>query len=375
MASFFEEYAENLESGGSTSFGKFLGKLGGSLFRWLGVFLGESMSNRDKQYLDYQDELNDENAEVSFQHQKELIENYFTPQAQIISQAKGYEAIGMNKMAMAGTQPGATSASAPQAAAPSGGVSFNPADLLGTILNYKLGQRKLDIEEELLPFRQGELESRSELSLTRSMEIKTLLPSKVENLDASTALFREKINTEQTQQMLNAAGITQKMADSLVSLRQAAILAIDERNRQKFLDSEIALNKANERRAAAASARDRAAVLKIDEETKNLVEERNLMLKEGIRKTLENGQMAHEFTIIAAEAGNIDTKIKQENAGRVVDMVCDGINTVTGVVSTAITGVNASSLRQTAKASTSRAESYRMDVENRIRKQPRRLRF
>lgn len=352
MAKFWTSIAENLESGGATWFGKLLAGVGGSLLRSLGVFLGESMSGRDQEYLDYQDKINDDNAEVAYQHQKEFMENYLTPQAQIISQAKGYEAIGMNKMAMAGTQPGATSASVPQASAPSGGAPFNPVDLLGTILNYKLGQRKLDIEEDLLPYRQDELGSRAGLNVVRAWEIQTLLPSKVENLDASTELFREKINTEQTQQALNRSGISRNQADALVSIRQAAILAIDEKNRQSFLDSEIALNKANERLAKASASRNLAEVRKITQEIENLQVEHDNLLKEGVNLVLEGGKLAHEFTIVGAEAGNVDTKIKQENAGRIVGMVCDGINTVTNVVA-AGSGV------ASAAASVSRANTYK----------------
>lgn len=371
--SIWSSIADNMSSGGATSFGKFLNGLGASIFRYIGSYLGESMSNREKERLDYEDEINDENAEVSWQHQKEFQENYLSPHAQMMSQAQAYQELGINKMAFAGqSAPGASSASAPQASAPSGGGDFNPAELLSTILNFKLGQRRLDIEEELLPYKQDELWTRSGLNVSRAYEIETLLPSKVENLDASTDLMREQINTQETIQELNRVGVTRAQADALVSLRQAAILAIEGENKQRYLDSEIALNEANQQLAFAAASQNYARVKEITQNIENLKVEHDNLLKDGIYKTIENGQMAHQLTIVAAEAGNIGTKIKQENAGRVVDMVCDGINTVTGVVSTAITGVNASATVRTSRASKSRAQSYRMDVQHRISRPSRR---
>lgn len=266
-----------------------------------------------------------------------------------------YKEAGVNPMMLAGQGVG----SVPSASnANTNNQGLDVGKMIESLLGYKNESRRLDLQEQLLPYQQDALSAQAGLSNTRANEINTLLPERVENLRQNTNLLIERCFTEQGQQALAAAGVTQKEAEAALLIRQEAILAIDEKNRQRFLEIEMDLKQANARMARAASARDFAEVARISQETRNLQVEHDNLLKEGVGIALNNGKLAHEFNIVAKEDANTETRLKQENAQRVVGMVCDGINTVVGVVGAA-TGVgNMTAALKSAAASESRASTY-----------------
>lgn len=92
------------------------------------------MAPSTKEQLKFQDELEDENAEDAYMRQREFQEDYLTPEKQIISQARGYEAIGMNKMALAGTTPGASASTSPQSSAGSASEPSPSSGAFGPIM-------------------------------------------------------------------------------------------------------------------------------------------------------------------------------------------------------------------------------------------------
>lgn len=114
------------------------------------------MAPSKKEELDYEDEIADENADESFRKQKEFQEMYLTPEAQLKSQAAGFDAIGLNRMMLAGGAPGASSSTAPEASV--SGASGNPTvtDVLGSALAFsrlkidaKLREKELSIQDKL----------------------------------------------------------------------------------------------------------------------------------------------------------------------------------------------------------------------------------
>lgn len=294
----------------------------------------------------------------------DLKEKFYQAHESMPAKVAEYQDAGLNPMLIAGSGPVAAST------APSASGASAPAmnELFSAILNYKLGQRKLDIEEQLLPYRQGELGTRSGLNIARANEINTLLPERVENLRENTNLLIERAVSEQYNQDLMAAGITQKEAEAALLVRQEAILAIDEKNRQRFLDIDMDLKSAQARMARAAASRDFAEVARIQQETANLQVEHDNLLKEGVGIVLNNGKLAHEFSILGKEDLNTDKRIKQENAQRVVGMVTDSIDSVVGIVS-GVSGVaSAGAALRTAAASSRRARAYEEDVYHRIQR-------
>ena len=196
----------------------------------------------------------------------DLKEKFYQAHESMPAKVAEYQEAGLNPMLLSNSGP----VSASTAPAASGASAPSLTDLFSTILNYKLGQRKLDIEEQLLPYRQNELGTRSGLNEARTNEINTLLPERVENLRENTNLLIERAVSEEYNQDLMAVGITQKEAEAALLVRQEAILAIDEKNRQRFLDIDMDLKAAQARMARAAASRDFAEVARIQQETANL---------------------------------------------------------------------------------------------------------
>lgn len=110
-----------------------------SVDSYLNKATGNAMTNADKQKADYEDAIADENATVAYMRQKEFQENYLTPEAQLKSQAAGYDAIGLNRMMLGGSQPGASSSTAPVSSGGTAdaGISSGLADIIGAMFKAK----------------------------------------------------------------------------------------------------------------------------------------------------------------------------------------------------------------------------------------------
>lgn len=76
------------------------------------------MTNDKREEMAEQDKYLDENREQDYAVEKRGFEEMYGPEAQIKSEAAGYDAVGLNRMLMAGSSPGAT-ASTPSPSAPS----------------------------------------------------------------------------------------------------------------------------------------------------------------------------------------------------------------------------------------------------------------
>lgn len=129
---------------------------GGLLSTIYKIIYGErawnNMAPSTRKQLDYEDVINDENATVAYLRQREFQENYLTPQAQLNSMAAGFKDVGLNKMMLAGAQPGASSAAVPQASASGAGSPSMPSGIdaaLGAILDYAVNKKRVDNDYKL----------------------------------------------------------------------------------------------------------------------------------------------------------------------------------------------------------------------------------
>lgn len=113
----------------------------------------QKMAKSEKERMNYEDDINDENALEAYQRQRQFQEDYLTPEAQIKSTLAGYTAAGINKMALAGTTPGASASSVPQSSGTSGSspVSGVP-NAFGSLLDalgLKLKEKQIDKQYEV----------------------------------------------------------------------------------------------------------------------------------------------------------------------------------------------------------------------------------
>lgn len=96
-------------------------------------YSGAHMTQGDKEKADYEDAIADENATLAYERQKEFQELYLTPEAQLKSQVAGFDAIGMNRMLLAGSQPGASASTAPQSSGGTAGDTSGSGDIFGAL--------------------------------------------------------------------------------------------------------------------------------------------------------------------------------------------------------------------------------------------------
>lgn len=128
-----------------------LGSLGYNIYK--GYVDRNKLAKSSKEAMSYQDALEDENAQDAYERQVEFQENYLTPAAQLKSQAAGYDAIGLNRMLLAGSQPGASAATSPQASASGQGQVPLPsmeglASILGTAIDAKKAELGFKLQSE-----------------------------------------------------------------------------------------------------------------------------------------------------------------------------------------------------------------------------------
>lgn len=133
------------------------GTIGGLIASIYNIFNNErnrlKMAKSEKERMDYEDAINDENAAEAYERQRQFQEDYLTPEAQIKSTLAGYTAAGINKMALAGTSPGASSSSVPQSSGTSGAAAAaGVPDAMGPLLDalgLKLKQEQINKQYEV----------------------------------------------------------------------------------------------------------------------------------------------------------------------------------------------------------------------------------
>lgn len=94
------------------------------LVNWWNATTGAGMTARDKESIDYQN-----------QWQEDIYNKYGSPEKQLVSQAAGFDAIGLNRMMLGGSAPGASA----QTSASPGGSSVGSASDVGSFVTGILG--------------------------------------------------------------------------------------------------------------------------------------------------------------------------------------------------------------------------------------------
>lgn len=223
-------------------FGKWAGKhfdIDNIVDSLLGKYADTGMTGRDKETLDYEDRIADENADLAYQRQREFQEDYLTPEAQIKSQYAGYKSVGINPMALAGSQPGATGSNVPESS-PSGGVSGGSGDLLGPLLSFELGKKRLDVDKALqsreLDIKEdyntklGELvEQQTKAQQTQNQYLSDLLSGSVDKLHAEIDSLRDELNNNRVRRNLDRANIKAAEARAALDRQNAWLAAINSR--------------------------------------------------------------------------------------------------------------------------------------------------
>lgn len=205
----------------------------------MGKYLDTGMTGRDQETLDYEDRIADENAELAYKRQREFQEDYMTPEAQIKSQYAGYKSVGINPMALAGSQPGASGSNVPESS-PSGGTSGGSGDMLGALLSFTLGSKRLDVDKALqsreLDIKEdynnkmGELiQQQTKAQETQNQYLKDMLSGAVDKVRAEVAALKDELNNNVVRRNLDRANIKAAEARAALDRQNAWLAAINSR--------------------------------------------------------------------------------------------------------------------------------------------------
>lgn len=211
------------------------------------------MSPAKKQEMDYADALADENAVDAYNRDLEFYDTRLSPEQQIRSTALGYDAAGINRMALAGSSPGATTSSSASAGSPSAsGNPSTPVDIMGAVSAVMGLKMKKDYNDAEIARIGQETEGKRIENKYREEREKyelNLLKEQIANTRAST------------QKLAADTGYAQMLALYAPALLEANV---------SESESRIALNKSME-------SLNVSQKREVDEKVKNHAKERRLM--------------------------------------------------------------------------------------------------
>lgn len=347
----------------SSSVGGWFSSLWNGIKNWFKGKTGSGMTDADKEA----SELSLRNQQILNEQEYDRKIDFYNRFESPLAQVTQYKNAGLNPMLLgsSGASMSASGGIGSAGSAPADNSSSlgSLLDVLGTLLNFKLQSRRLDIEERAVQLDADRNPSvifrnfgSGEASYASAEEKRLLAGYKAEQLQAQTEVFRDSLNTAKVERDLKRANISKAEADAALSIRQEALLAIQETHATEYWENVVELQELQKDLDSASIAGKRVECRYLEQQIQNLQTENDNMLKEGIGIVLENGKLAHEFSIIGKEDANADKRIKQENAARVVGMVTDCVDSAVGVVGAA-SGVGM------VGASISRASSYRRQTD------------
>ncbi len=206
-----------------------IGLLGSVLGIGSGLFNRRKMSKAEREAMKYQDELADENADIAYQRQRQLQESYFSPAAQLQSQAAGYDSLGLNRMLMAGNGAGAVGSNVPQSSGSSQSspreLSLDTSSILGAAIQgfqmkqeKELMQQRIDIERMNIKAQASFLRQQTEAKRLENMYLEDYLKNRNANILASTE--QAQANAD----LLRKRGVEQNIINTYCVDREQAVL-------------------------------------------------------------------------------------------------------------------------------------------------------
>jgi hypothetical protein len=265
----------------------------------------------EKKKINYLDDIADENARVAYERQRQMQEDYFSPEAQMRSAAAGYDAIGLNRMGMVGYHPGASASTVGQSASPQDtSGNLNPAESLGTMLSTLLDSKRVRNETKISDAEVAYTKSRTANQdivnkwQDRMMEAEYLntlantkwLGENIRNIAADTA-YKEILATYAPEMLRSGIGLNEAKA-----AEANAEAGLSEYKKREIM-SRVQANKAQCKHID-------ALIAKIQEECLNLASERDVNDAVIAKSKAEIDKLQSEINKIAAEIGLTEKEIK-----------------------------------------------------------------
>lgn len=258
---------------------------GAHLSNWFKSKSGSGLTEAQKQ----QNAFEAQQAEVSYERQKEYYQQFQSPAAMM----QQYRDAGLNgAVMMSGGSTGAVAA--PQVPQATGTSAGSQTASLGDIAKLVSDMSMLGVNKELV--RSQANKNNAEAAESRSRKTgqditNQFLPDQfganIDNLRNNASLALERINTEQSQQALNLAGVNLEDARTALTLQQAYAASIDNETRAqlnaldiKLKENDTKLQECDMRYKSAMTAHAWADIKRINAERDNIVAERNKIIAE-----------------------------------------------------------------------------------------------
>lgn len=226
----------------------------------------------------------DKSSQIAAKRQEDTYNNHLSMPAKVAE----YDEAGLNPMSLAGAGVGATSApSVPQAETPS---ADSLTSILGGLLSYKAQMARVEVDRERVKAQKEDIASRIEYRAEQKFYQQKLNEwfdaNQIVSLDkmkAEAALAYEKIDTEQTQQALNAAGVSASEARAALDFQMA--LQKEWENSPEYRRVELGLMRAHQNLYNADAAESYENVKNLVEVRRNVAQDTALKLAQ-----TENGK-------------------------------------------------------------------------------------
>ena len=209
-------------------------------------------------------------AMKAYDRQNEFYDNHLSMPAKV----EEYHQAGLNPMGLAGSGPGATSApQVDQGATPQGSSAV---DVLGQLLQYKLGKAQLAVQEKGIDAEIAERAQRTEYQRKINEWFDTTQVVTLNKMQAETEHALELINSEKVKQQLDASGISVNEAEAALKFEQAITAAIHNKYADAWERNTLALQRAQANQANSTAAYNYEGI-------NNLIQERQNMIYEGLK--------------------------------------------------------------------------------------------
>lgn len=271
----------------------------------------------------------DKAAKKAYERQNEFYENHISMPAKVSE----FEQAGLNPMGLAGTGPGATSApSVDSASTPSmDGIT----NLLGSILNYKLGNKQLDVEKYKADVHASDvasqIEYRSEQRIYQQKVNDWFEVNQQASLDkvyADTQDALQRVRTGQADEALKMAGYEKTQVEAALIAEQT--LYEQWKNSPEWRNIELGLKRAqsNANNANAAHAY---------EDIKNLAVQRDNYIADTALKYAQTDKGRQELINLGYTEEQLKFAIEHQRG----DLIYDRISKVAGAVKDVGIGIGA----------------------------------
>lgn len=272
-----------------------------------------------------QNKFNHDEAIAAWERNEESYSRHFSMDAKV----QEYEEAGLNPYGLAGSGVGATSLPSNPAASAGNAMPSGLTEVLGTLLNYKLGHERNMIQARGIDAQIEERYASAELKRTINAWYGRQATANISKIEADTSLALARIDTEAVQQALGAQKISTEYAKAALLFQQAIGEQIKNRYADAFEQNTLRLQAAEIAYKNSATAENYAQV-------QTLAQQRQLMVLDCAKIVAQTGKIEAETKVLGIRADMLEFDKAHQKGNLIwqrVGQACDALESVTGSAS------------------------------------------